>query len=145
MIKPNWIKIKQDYFKSDIVEVQEYMRSASGVGTVADRTIDNRTKGWRDEKQELRSKITARAQEKLINNPDIQKQTAYLLKALNNANLKIAELLGTGDRAFSIDDLPKIKAGIELLRLATGQSTSNIGGDKSNPLMVENIVKKIGE
>lgn len=139
MSKPNWDKIKQEFLESDIEEAREFLRINYGSIAVSERTIDNRTKGWRDKRKEFKAKITAKVQEKIINNPIVQNQNKSLLVAMKNIEIKVAQLLGQ-KADFTIDDLAKIRIGYEILRLATGQSTNNLGGDKDNPVTTQIVI-----
>jgi hypothetical protein len=134
--KYDWIRIKQEYFDSDIEEVEHFLRSFLDIKTkIISGDKKQKIKGWRKEKSRYRQRIIDAENEAKNKNIDVQKQVQTLLTALANIEKKVAILLGDGS-AFSIDDLPKIKIGYEILRLATGKSTTNQGGDASNPSII---------
>lgn len=144
--KRDFEKIKQDYLDNDIVEVKEFLVSFLRVDqkTASNGYWGGKTSGWRKQKENYRKQLTEKIQEKNIDNVDNQKQANQLLIAMSNIEKKVAIILG-GKNNFTIDDLPKIKVGYELLRLATGQSTANHGGDKTNPVQIDHIFESIAK
>jgi hypothetical protein len=139
--KYNWTEIKQKYFDSSIEEVENFLRTFLELDPLKPLSSDKKTKakGWRAEKLEYRRKIATVSEQKVINNTDVISRVNNLIKALENTESKVAFLIG-GKDSFGIDDLPKIKVGYEILRLATGRSTANVGGDKENPQRSEIII-----
>jgi hypothetical protein len=137
--KYNWTEIKQNYFDSPIEEVENFLRTFLELDPLKALSSDKKTKakGWRAEKLEYRRKIATVSEQKVINNTDVISRVDNLIKALENTESKVALLIGGKDK-FDIDDLPKVKIGYEILRLATGRSTANVGGDKENAIKVEN-------
>lgn len=151
MSKINWSELKQKYYESEIDEVTTFLRQVFGNSKASLESNGNwarNTKNWKVEKQEFKKKIFALAesktQEKLAES-EANRKVEYINKALDNIELKVATLLGKAEQTYTIKELNQIKIGYEILRLATGKSTTNQGGDKENPLKVENIIKKIGE
>lgn len=134
----NWIEEKQKFFDSDCLTAKDFLVRFLSIDpkTASGGSFGVATKGWTREKKEYLNKISTKSQEKTINNPDVQKQASQLVLAMSNIEKKVANLLG-GKTEFGIDDLPKVKVGYEMLRLATGQSTQNQGGDKNNPIQTE--------
>ncbi|MGL5963786.1 MAG: hypothetical protein ACRCZ2_05255 [Fusobacteriaceae bacterium] len=148
--KTNWIELKQKYFESDIEEINQFLISFLSVNpkTANTGSYAKATKGWRDEKQAYKKKIFDRinlkVEEKIVNS-QANLRIQAINRALENTESKVAKLIGDPENKFTFEDLNKIKVGYEILRLATGKSTANQGGDKENPLQVENLIKKIGE
>jgi hypothetical protein len=137
--KYNWTEIKQKYFDSPIEEVENFLRTFLELDPLKALSSDKKTKtkGWRAEKLEYRRKIAEAENQKTIDTPEVQEKVKNLIEALENTESKVALLIG-GEDKFEIDDLPKIKVGYEILRLATGRSTANVGGDKDNAIKTEN-------
>lgn len=142
--KINWLEVKQQYFESNIDSVNEFCRQfvvslSELTESNIKKTIERKTKGWRDEKQAFKQAIFQAKQDKLITDPDIMKQKKILLTALKNAELQVANLIGNPNTKFSIADLKNIKLGWEMLRIATGQSNNNIGLDTETKDLVINL------
>jgi hypothetical protein len=138
-----WGQLKQQYFDSDIAELQHFISSTQALtpAQAQNGNFKQKTKGWRDEKAEYKSKIYSKVQEKIINNPKVHNQVSNLCIAMQNVEKKVAKLIGDPATQFTVDDLPKIKIGYEMLRLATGQSTINSNNKTSiEPITITEIV-----
>ena len=131
--KYNWEEIKQKYFESEVLEAEQFIRTYLALDPKKTLSGDKKknTTGWRIEKNLYIEQIQNKIQEKKLEHPDVDKQALMLAQSLLNIEIKVASLLD--DTEFSIEDLPKIKVGYDMLRLATDKSTNNVGGDKSNP------------
>lgn len=131
--KYNWEEIKQKYFESEVLEIQSFLITFLQLDPIKPLGADKktRTKGWRIEKNLYIEQIQNKIQEKKLEHPDVDKQALVLAQSLINIEIKVASLLD--DAEFSIEDLPRIKVGYDMLRLATDKSTNNLGGDKGNP------------
>jgi hypothetical protein len=154
--KPNWSEIKQAYFDNGIDEVRAFLRSRYGELAVAERTIDNRTKGWAEERKRFKAKLTAKAEEKIINNPKVQDRIERLISSLELIENSISYIvtakrkkiiMPNGEERLVLDrelnDMKDIKIAYDILRLGTGKSTENHGGDKDNPIAVENKISTL--
>ena len=157
--KYDWVKIKQEYLDSPLIEVEGFLRTFLELDPLKPLSSDKKlkAKGWRAEKLAYREKIAAVSELKTINNPDVQSRVQKLIKYTEMiedsvsyiVNAKRKKVVINGEERILLDrDLPEmkdIKTAYDILRLATGKSTSNLGGDKDNPQIIEHIVKKIGE
>ncbi len=139
--KYNWEEIKQKYFESEVLEVQNFLITFLQLDPTKPLGADKktRTKGWRNDKNLYIEQIQNKIQEKKLEQPDVELQAKLLAKSLSNIEIKVAQLLGSNTQ-FKVEDLPKIKVGYDLLRLATGKSTNNHGGDKDNPIQVQPVL-----
>lgn len=134
--KYDWIKMKQEYLDSDEIEVTRFLHDTYKINY---NTVVRQVANWRTEKEAYKKAIFQAKQDKLINDPDIVKQKQILLTALKNAELQVANLIGNPNNKFSIADLKNIKLGWEMLRIATGQSSNNIGLDEETKDLVINL------
>jgi hypothetical protein len=136
----NWLEIKQEFFDSNTDDLQGFLKAKLGLSTeqVKSGYYIKKTKGWKNDKREYRLKLAEKTQEKILNNPKVHDKIKNLIIALDNAYQKIAILLGDKNTQYTIEDLPKIKSGLEMLRLATGQSTTNI---KSEEIIIKRVNK----
>jgi hypothetical protein len=137
----NWEELKKSYFASDIIEIEQFLRSfsASGLNLPLNKPLNGsftkNTKGWRGEKEEMKKLQTVNATAKMADDPEVSKFTQLLIQAKQNAIAKVAKLIG-GNTKITERDIPNIQKGIEICNLELGLATtiSKIQGDKDNPL-----------
>lgn len=138
MSKINWGKIKQDYFDSEIIEVRDFMRSSCGLVAVAERTIDNRTKGWRIEKEELSKEKNKRITEKVladtVSNADLTTSQATLLKIKKLAINSIGKRISDNNATLTMNELVN---GLNAIKTELGETT-NVSTLNSNITTVIN-------
>lgn len=125
--KLDWDKMKQEFIESDIVVITDFLRTKHGLENKS--YYRTKTKGWQEAKNKYRATLVSEVNKKISKNIDVKDQINYIITAMKNTEMKVAKLLGQKETEFTIEDLPKIKVGYEILRLATGQSTVNQSND----------------
>jgi hypothetical protein len=126
--KYNWQEIKQKYLEGEIVEVTEFLQNFYRIKT---KDYARQTKGWRDEKEQILKTQTENAKKELENDPTIKLKNQNILKAIDNVEIMVAQIIGNKG-SFSIEDLPKVKIGWEILRVSQNLPTTYTKNDNNN-------------
>lgn len=67
--KINWSTLKQEYFKSELIEIKEFFQTGFNKGSirvVSSSTIELNTRGWRTEKENYLKTAAEQAKEKIL-------------------------------------------------------------------------------
>lgn len=144
--KIKWLEIKQKYFESEIEEVREFLTKHqlnTNQTPISENTLKQNTKGWRKEKLEYKKKIFEKSTIDIAKHPDVQDRVRSLIEAIQKVEKRVADLISL--EQFTIDDLPKVKVGYDMLRLATGQSTqnTNIAGKNGGAIETDSVIRII--
>lgn len=129
--KYNWQEIKQLYFESDIIEVQEFLVNYLGITRkqVKGGFYNTKTTGWRAEKEELRKAQTEKAKKEFENDPEVKIANQNILSAIQQYELNVANLIQ------SEMNLNKALASIplwQILRVSQNLPTAFVKSDNLN-------------
>ena len=135
----NWDKIKQQYFNSDIEEVTDFLQTFYRLENKS--YYRQKTKGWRDEKKEFRAKITAKAQEKIINNVDVLNSTELLIKGKQLIINSILKRVQENNKSLTMNELA---TALDKVKIELGEPTKI---DKSemnlNTIAIKDIIDEL--
>jgi hypothetical protein len=134
--KYNWQEIKQKYFESPELEVEGFLREFLRIDPkkrVARGYLANCV-GWRKEKEQIFKEQTEKAKKELENDPQVKLKNEGVLRAINNLEARVAILIGKPDNleTYTLDDLPKLRIGWEMLRISQNMPTSFVKNDNNN-------------
>lgn len=152
--KYDWEELKKKYIASDIVEIEQFLRSFSACGLnlplnkPLNGSFTKNTKGWRFDKEEMKKLQTTNALVKMADDPDVSHFTELLIQSKKKAIAKVAHLIG-GENKITERDIPNIQKGIEICNLELGLATTigklELTGKDGGAVQVETIIRKIGD
>jgi hypothetical protein len=131
---------KKDYMNSHILSVREFFRQVVGYKTSDFHgRFDKYTKGWREEKKLFQIDVINKQREEILKNIDVEERSKRLISYLEQVEDSVAFIvqskrkkikMADGREVTVLDrdlkDMPFIKIAWDILRVATGQSTSNL-------------------
>lgn len=117
----DWIELKQQYLNSDINEVKQFLSNFLALDNdkLDSGNFKQNTKGWSKDKLGYRKQLVQDSNIIIANDPLVQVKIRSLTESLKLIENKVAGLL-SDDSIYTIENLPKIKIGYELIRLALG-------------------------
>jgi hypothetical protein len=117
--KTDWAKLKQEYLAGDIEEVSEFLRRALGETKARNGYAERQTKGWREERAELKQKATEAVKKKIVSSTTVN--TEKLLKMKENVLILVGNRLAAQKENLSANEL---KVLWEILKTEVGEPTS---------------------
>jgi len=134
--KYNWHEIKQNFMKSEHQEVQAFLGTDMGLPEKK-RNLSYwklQTKGWTKEKEEMAKNQTEQAIAKLEKDKNVILANKNILNAIKNIESKVATLIGS-KKSFTVDELPKVKVGWEMLRVSQNLPTTYSKNESNNQFL----------
>jgi len=159
----DWVKIKDDFFKSEILEATAYIREIMGKEAKDDTNAANHIKGWTEDKRNWKREFMEKA-EKKAEDEMIKKNKVGLESLLKSKRLSydlMSNYLSCYGKMLVGQDLTKaekdfiekinIKGGIDIINkwlfieLGLPTNITQLQGSKEQPLFIVNILKEADE
>jgi hypothetical protein len=155
--KYDWTIAKQAYFDSPELSAEAFIRTfyALSPETALNGAFKKNMKGWREEKLEFRKKLAQNSNEKALSNPEVQTRVQRLVEYTEMIENSVSYMITSkrkkvvlnGEERIVLDrdlhEMKDIKIGYDILRLAIGKSTTNVGGDKDNSLNIAHTITQV--
>lgn len=130
--KHNWQEIKQKYLESQEIELMVFLRGFFGYAhnkRVPSGYLRSCV-GWREEKEQLLRVQTERAKQELENDPKVKIANTHILKAINNYEVIVANLIGKG--TLTLEEAVKARSLWEVLRVSQNLPTTFVKSENEN-------------
>lgn len=147
--KYDWDKIKKEYLASDIIEIQDFLATFLRLGskTASNGFWKGKTKGWRTEKENFKKEQTEETKKKLINDVDVQEETAKLLQSKRAVMTLIRNKMAKEQDSLGSNDLKNFW---QIIKVELGEPITIAQNDNKNTTTLVNqeeldkIIKALG-
>lgn len=118
----NWEELKQKYFLSPVIEVQDFLQTSLGLSpkTTKNGFWKGKTKGWRGDKEQFKQDLSKSQIKKIVDDPEVQKQINILKIAKQNIINSIAGRVQINNRDLSMREL---RDALEVIKIELGEPT----------------------